>query len=127
MNQRQQPVRPQWETAPSAQASALSSRLMGVHPTGPGHRLAEQLLAAQDDPLPEALAALSEDEQEVSADPPNKLLTKLYERDRNSQYLHRLWDRAAYQAHASRRAMTPSVGARAAAHRTTPTRSPANG
>lgn len=78
--------------------SAFSARLVAVHPTAAGRRVADRLLAARADPLSEAVAALDEREQAALADLLAKILAGIYQRVGRPQYLCRLCDRSACTA-----------------------------
>lgn len=79
-------------------ASAFSARLVAVHPTAAGRRVAERLLAARADPLTAAVAVLDDREQDQLADLLAKILAGVHERVGRSQYLCRLCDRSACTA-----------------------------
>ena len=86
VERRPNPFNPQWAT---------------IHLTRAGRRARQKLLAARSDPVADAVAALGEDDQQMLAELLATLLTRLYERVGQAQYICRLCDRAACTAGAT--------------------------
>lgn len=73
----------------------FNNRWVTVHPTRAGRRTCQRLLSARGGPLGELVAGLDESDRQALAGLLEKLLTRLYQRVGNSQYLCRLCDRPA--------------------------------
>jgi MarR family transcriptional regulator, negative regulator of the multidrug operon emrRAB len=72
----------------------FNNRWVTVHPSRAGRRAAHRLLAARGGPLTDVVAVLDDGERRALADLLAKLLTRLYERVGDAQYMCRLCDRA---------------------------------
>src|SRR5918992_4295485 len=72
----------------------FNNRWVTVRPTRAGRRAAHRLLAARGGPLTDVVTVLDDEERRALADLLAKLLTRLYERVGNAQYMCRLCDRA---------------------------------
>jgi DNA-binding MarR family transcriptional regulator len=81
------------EAAQLAERRPGVGRMVTVHPTSAGQRVARELLAARGEPLTELLETLDDDEQETLARLLAKLLTRLYGVVGDAQLMCRLCDR----------------------------------
>ncbi|MPZ61025.1 MAG: MarR family transcriptional regulator [Propionibacteriales bacterium] len=73
--------------------SPLMRRITTVHPTRAGRQAARRILASRGSPLSDVVDALDENEQRLLADVLTKVLTRLYDKVGNAQYMCRLCDR----------------------------------
>lgn len=79
----------------------FGGRWMIIHATAAGHEAARHLLAARGDPLAEVVSVLEAHEQRTLGDLLEKVLTRVYERVGEAQYICRMCDRASCMAESS--------------------------
>ncbi|MBB4931671.1 DNA-binding MarR family transcriptional regulator [Lipingzhangella halophila] len=82
-------------------STPVSRKLSAVHPTPAGQRSTQRLLAARANPLADVVASLDAEDQRALAGVLPKVLSRLYERIGDAQYMCRLCDRTCCKAGAA--------------------------